>query len=118
MGFANPSPGAQPMMPQSTGPNPFRQSMFPQSTGFVGACVTEFCVRPMLPDMGGEAIGWKGEPVLWGNMLCRKGFGLTPAPTNTANSVNIAKPLSVQPTGSKNPFALPSDHERKPSPQP
>jgi hypothetical protein len=97
MGFANPSPGAQPMMPQSTGPNPFRQSMFPQSTG-----------SPFQP---------MASPPMSGSMGLTQN-SVTPAPTNTANSVNIAKPLSVQPTGSKNPFALPSDHERKPSPQP
>lgn len=80
---------AQPMMPQSTGPNPFRQSMVPQSTG------SPFPTSPF--------------PNTTQNSM---------QPPSGGNQVNIAKPLSVQPTGSKNPFALPSDHERKPSPQP
>lgn len=89
MGTGSSSTGMQPMMPQATGPNPFRQTMlFPQSTG-----------APFQSNTG----------------LSQNPVTLPPQPQ--ANSVNIAKPLSVQPTGSKNPFALPSDHERKPTPQ-
>jgi hypothetical protein len=89
MGTGSSSSSMQPMMPQATGPNPFRQTMlFPQSTGV-----------PFQPSSG-----FSQNPV-----------SLPPQPQ--ANNVNIAKPLSVQPTGSKNPFALPSDHERHPAPQ-
>ncbi|KAJ9117444.1 hypothetical protein QFC22_004294 [Naganishia vaughanmartiniae] len=89
MGTGSSSTGMQQMMPQATGPNPFRQTMlFPQNTG-----------APFQPSSG-----FSQNPV-------------TLPPQPQANNVNIAKPLSVQPTGSKNPFALPSDHERKPSPQ-
>ncbi|KAJ9098130.1 hypothetical protein QFC21_004459 [Naganishia friedmannii] len=89
MGIGSGSAGMQQMMPQATGPNPFRQTMlFPQSTG-----------APFQPSAGVSS-----NPV-------------TLPPQPQTNNVNIAKPLSVQPTGSKNPFALPPDHERKPSPQ-
>lgn len=110
-GFSAPSPFLQPnmtgqpfggaaaMQPQLTGQqNPFRQSMmFPQSTGSAQGA-PNFSTGAMLPQRTGA-----------------NNFGST-SPFGQANggaNSSAAKPLVPQPTGSKNPFALPGDAERQ-----
>ena len=94
----------QPMMlqPQATGPNPFRQSMmFSQSTG-VGDQFTQrqksaSPVSPGVPSGAGFMNGVNGM-----------------TNTNSMNNAgNATKPLTAQPTGSKNPFAPPPGAEVK-----
>jgi hypothetical protein len=107
----------QPGMPQGS---PFMQ---PQSTGFLQPNVAQQSnafAQPMMPQSTGpNPFRQSMVPQSTGSPFPASPFPTTQNAMQSSggNQVHIAKPLSVQPTGSKNPFALPSDHERKPSPQ-